>query len=77
MIILQDMTVFLHLGTPLPNTEYLRMFLDKITEEIIQKYGLRKLALNSWVYIKSCKVMYGLEQSGILARQQLVRLLKP
>jgi hypothetical protein len=39
------------LGTPLPRYEYMRMLLSRFPEEIINKYNLRELAVDGWVYI--------------------------
>jgi hypothetical protein len=38
-----------YLGTPLPRFEYMKMLLSRFPEEIIQKYNLNALAVNSWV----------------------------
>jgi hypothetical protein len=38
---------YYYLGTPLPRFEYMKM----IPEEIVQKYNLNTLAVDSWVYI--------------------------
>jgi hypothetical protein len=58
-----------YLGTLLPRFEYMKMLLSGFPEEIIQKYNLNALAVNSWVYIEIRKVMYGLKKAGILANQ--------
>ena len=66
-----------YLETPLPKPRYMRMKLDIIPEEIIDKYNLREIAHNGWVYIRIIRGMYGLPESGILANQLLKkRLLK-
>jgi hypothetical protein len=66
-----------YLGTPLPRLEYMKMLLSRFPEEIIQKYNLNTLAVNSWVYIEIRKCMYGLKQSGLLANQLLQTRLAP
>jgi hypothetical protein len=38
------------------------MMLSRFTEEIVQKYNLNALAVDSWVYIEIRKGMYGLKQ---------------
>jgi hypothetical protein len=38
-------------GTPLPRYEYMRMLLSRFPEEIVDKYNLKALAVNGWVYI--------------------------
>jgi hypothetical protein len=55
----------------------MKMLLSRFTEEIIQKYNLNALALDSWVYIEFRKGMYGLKQAGILANQLLQTRLAP
>jgi hypothetical protein len=40
-----------YLGTPLPRFEYMKMLISRFPEEIIQKYNLNALAVNSWIYI--------------------------
>jgi hypothetical protein len=37
------------LGTPLPCYEYMMMLLSRFPEEIVEKYNLKALAVNSWV----------------------------
>jgi hypothetical protein len=63
-----------YLGTPLPRFEYMKMLLSRFPEEIIQKYNLKALAVDGWVYIEIRKGMYGLKQAGLLANQLLQRL---
>jgi hypothetical protein len=41
-----------YLGTPLPRFEYMKMLLSRFPEEIIQKYNLKALAVDGWVYIE-------------------------
>jgi hypothetical protein len=66
-----------YLGTPLSRFEYMKMHLSRFPEEIIQKYNLNNLAVDSWVYIKIRKGMYGLKQAGLLANQLLQTRLNP
>jgi hypothetical protein len=66
-----------YLGTPLPRFEYMKMLLSRFPEEIIQKYNLNALTVNSWVYIEIRKGMYGLKQAGLLASQLLQTRLAP
>jgi hypothetical protein len=66
-----------YLGTPLPRFEYMKMLLSRFPEEIIQKYNLNALAVDSWVYIEIRKGMYGLKQAGLLANQLLQTRLAP
>jgi hypothetical protein len=41
-----------YLGTPLPRFEYMKMFLSRFPEEIVNKYNLDALAVDNWVYIE-------------------------
>jgi hypothetical protein len=50
-----------YLGTPLPRYEYMRMLLSRFPEEIVNKYNLKSLAVDGWVYIEIRKGMYGLK----------------
>jgi hypothetical protein len=60
-----------YIGTLLPRFEYMKVMLSRFPEEIVQKYNLNALAVDSWVYIEIRKGMYGLKQSGLLANQLL------
>jgi hypothetical protein len=60
-----------YMGTHLPWYEYIRMLLSRFPEEIVDKYNLKALAVEGWVYIKIRKGMYGLKQAGLLANQLL------
>jgi hypothetical protein len=64
-------------GTPLPRFEYMKMFLSRFPEEIIQKYNLNALAVDGWVSIEIRKGMYGLKQAGHLANKLLQTRLTP
>jgi hypothetical protein len=66
-----------YLGTPLPLFEYMKMLISHFSEEIIQKYNLNELAVNSWVYIEIRKGMYRLKQAGLFANQLLQTRLEP
>jgi hypothetical protein len=43
----------------------------------LNKYGLKKLAVDGWVYLEIRKGMYGLKQASILENQLLQKRLKP
>jgi hypothetical protein len=60
-----------YMGTPLPRYEYMIILLSRFLEEIVEKYNLKALAVDSWVYIEIRKGMYGLKQAGLLANQLL------
>jgi len=65
-----------YLNTPMTDPEYMRLRLDIIPEEIIEKYKLRDLVdKEGWVYIEIQKGMYGLPQAGIIANQLLEKQL--
>jgi hypothetical protein len=66
-----------YIGTPLPRFEYIKMLLSRFPEEIIQKYNLKALAVDGWVYIEIRKGMYGLKQAGLLANELLQTCLAP
>jgi hypothetical protein len=58
-----------YVGMHLPRYEKMRMLLSRLPEEIINKYNLRAIAVDGWVYIKIRKGMYGLKQADLLANQ--------
>jgi hypothetical protein len=60
-----------YIGTPFPRCEYMKMFLSRFPEEIVQKYNLNALAVDGLVHIEIRKGMYGLKQAGLLANQLL------
>jgi hypothetical protein len=66
-----------YLGTPLPAYEYMRLPLTILPADIIEKYDLKRLAVNGWVYLEIRKGMYCLKQAGLLANQLLQKRLKP
>jgi hypothetical protein len=66
-----------YLDTPLPRFEYMKMPLSRFPEEIVQKYNLKALAVDGWVYIEIRKGIYGLKQAGLLANQLLQTRLAP
>jgi hypothetical protein len=66
-----------YLCTPLPCFEFTKMLLSRFPKEIIQKYNLNALDVNSWVYIEIRKGMYGLKQAGLLENQLIQTRLAP
>jgi hypothetical protein len=66
-----------YLGTPLPRYEYMRMLLSRFPEEIVEKYNLKALAVDGWVYIEIRKGMYCFKQAGLLETQLLQQRLAP
>jgi hypothetical protein len=65
------------LGTPLPRYEYMKMLMSCFPEEIVDKYKLGAIAVDSWVHIEIRNVMYGLKQEELLANQLLQTRLAP
>ena len=56
----------------LDRPEYMRMCLDIMPDEIVDKYNLHQLAdSEGWVYIKIMKGMYGLPQARLLVNKLL------
>jgi len=62
-----------YLGTPLPNTEYMRIKLDHIPQHVIDRYAMADFAHNNAVIVAVDKGIYGLPQAGILAQDRLVK----
>ena len=66
-----------YLGTPLPKNRFMKIKIDILPEEIINKYNLWSIEHNGWVFICIKKGMYGLPEAGALANKLLKkRLLK-
>ena len=61
-----------YLGTPLPNTEYMRIQLAHIPQDIIAKYHMNEYEHNGAVLVAVHKGIYGLPQAGKLAQDRLV-----
>ena len=53
------------------NTEYVRIKLSAIPQEIIDEYDLTTYAHNGWIYYEVVRGCYGLPQSGRLANDLL------
>ena len=52
--------------------------LEIIPQEIIDTYDLKALVdYQVWIYMRIKEVMYGLEQAGIIANQELVKHMAP
>ena len=60
-----------YLKTPLPEPRYMRMNIEILPEEIIEKYNLNSIVHNGWVYFRIKRGMYGLPEAGILANKLL------
>ena len=65
-----------YLNTPMEHSEYMKILLTHIPDEIIAEYALkRKVHSDSAIYIEIRKGMYGLPQAGMLANKLLKRRL--
>ena len=64
-----------YLNTPLDRFENMRLPLNLILAEIIQRYSLHNSQHNGWIYIEIQKGMYGLSQTGMLANKLLTQCL--
>jgi hypothetical protein len=53
----------------------MRMLLSRFMDEIIDKYNLKALSIDYWIYIKIIKGMYVLKKAGLLANQLLQKRL--
>jgi len=65
-----------YLNTPLPEFEYVRIPISTLPSDIINHYQLHDLVDNGFVMAEIRKGIYGLPQSGILAKQLLVTRLE-
>ena len=65
-----------YLGTPMERPEYMIMPLKIMPPERIEKYNLKELEVDGWVYIKIVKGIYGLPQAGKTANDLLQNRLK-
>jgi hypothetical protein len=65
-----------YLMTPLHRLKFIRMKLSDIPDEVIDEYKLKeKATLDGSIYIKAKQGMYGLPQSGLLAKELLEKQL--
>lgn len=61
-----------YLNTPLSRSEYIRIPLKLIPDDIIASYSLTPYISNNSILFEIKKGMYGLPQAGLLAQQQLI-----
>ena len=65
-----------YLMTPLHHPEFIRVKLNDIPNEVINKYKLREKATkNGSIYIRAKRGMYGLPQAGLIANRLLEKRL--
>ena len=50
-----------YLTNDFPESEWMKLPLEIILDDIIQQYNFKELSDNGWVYIKILKAMYGLK----------------
>jgi hypothetical protein len=64
------------MNTPMECYKYICLWLDILSQEIINKYNLNNIVnAIGWVYVKIQKDMHGLPQAGILANKLLKKTL--
>ena len=61
-----------YLGTPLPESQYMRIHLKHIPRDTQIKYGLDKLVINNYVIMRIDRSIYGLKEAGKLSQDQLI-----
>ena len=65
-----------YLNTPMARPEFMRLKLADIPAAIIDRYKLRDIAQDGYVFVRIQKGMYGLPQAGIIAQQLLEQRLQ-
>jgi hypothetical protein len=55
----------------------MRILVSRFPEKIVNKYNLKAVVVDGWVYIDIRKGMYGLKQAGLLVNQLLKKRLSP
>jgi len=65
-----------YLGTPMARPEFMRLPINLIPQEIIDKYDLNSIVEDGWVFVRIVKGMYGLPQAGFLANELLSKRLE-
>ena len=62
---------YFYYGTAMSRYEYMKLALACIPDKIIEQYNLRTLSSDGWVYLKICRGMPSLKQSGRIANGRL------
>ena len=75
-MMMADLSNF-YLETPMDDYEYMRIPLWVVPDAIMDEYKLHDLVVNGNLYVEIRKGMYGLPQSGRIANDRLIALLKP
>ena len=65
-----------YLGTPMNRYEYMWIKMSDIPQDIIEQYGVKEKSVNGKVLVEIRKGMYGLNQAGRIANDQLKQHLK-
>ena len=65
-----------YLGTAMARPEFMRLPINLIPQEIIDKYDLNSIVEDGWVFVRIVKGMYGLPQAGFLANELLSKRLE-
>jgi hypothetical protein len=60
-----------YLDTPMPKPEYICIKISDIPQDFIDKFKLKGLDHDGWIYFKICQGCYGLPRAGILANNLL------
>ena len=66
----------MYYGSPMKDYEYMRIKYSEIPENVKQKYNLRTLQHDGWVYLQIRKGMPGLKQAGKIANERLTKHLE-
>ncbi|KAL7474779.1 hypothetical protein ACHAW6_000731 [Cyclotella cf. meneghiniana] len=64
-----------YINTPMDQPEYMKLKLNLIPTEVVQKHNLHKFENHGWIYLCINLGMYGLPQAGILANKLLTKRL--
>ena len=65
-----------YLNTPMQRTEYMKLKIADIPQEIIEQYDLMSLIKqDGYIYCEILKGMYGLPQAGLIAQELLAKRL--
>ena len=62
--------------SPLDKPEYMRMPMNIMPPEIVEKYNIKSKEDDGWVYLKIVKCMYGLPQAGKIENELLIKRLR-
>ena len=59
------------------NNEYYKIAIKLIPQEVVDIYELNNKQIDSYIYVKVKKIIYGLVQAGIIVHEALKTHLKP